>query len=105
MEYLDPEKCPGERYGVEGIAHLASLEVRFQTQMWGEVEDSAHPALSNFLMGSSRRGLRRYTETIRQRRCLANMYTLIYGYLRLLTITEWRYIIEKDLNYNIRLLD
>jgi len=39
MEYLDPEKCEG-RYGVEGIAHLASLEVRWQTQMWGEVEDS-----------------------------------------------------------------
>jgi len=42
MEYLDPEKCPG-RYGVEGISHLASLEVRFQTQMWGEVEDSTPP--------------------------------------------------------------
>jgi ATP synthase mitochondrial F1 complex assembly factor 2 len=39
MEYLEPEKCKG-RYGVEGIAQLASLEVRFQTQMWGEVEDS-----------------------------------------------------------------
>jgi len=39
MEYLDPEKCEG-RYGVEGIAHLASLEVRWQTEMWGEVEDS-----------------------------------------------------------------
>jgi len=44
MEYLDPEKCPGERYGVERIAHLASLEVRFQTQMWGEVEDSSTPS-------------------------------------------------------------
>jgi ATP synthase mitochondrial F1 complex assembly factor 2 len=39
MEYLHPEKCEG-RYGVEGIAHLANLEVRWQTQMWGEVEDS-----------------------------------------------------------------
>jgi ATP synthase F1 complex assembly factor 2 len=39
MEYLAPEKCEG-RYGVDGISHLASLEVRFQTQMWGEVEDS-----------------------------------------------------------------
>ena len=39
MEYLAPEKCE-KRYGVDGIAHLASLEVRFQTQMWGEVEDS-----------------------------------------------------------------
>jgi chaperone required for assembly of F1-ATPase len=39
MEYTEPEKCPN-RYGVEGIAQLASLEVRFQTQMWGEVEDS-----------------------------------------------------------------
>ena len=44
MEYLNPEKCPGERYGVERIARLATLEVRFQTQMWGEVEDSAFPA-------------------------------------------------------------
>ena len=42
MEYLQPEKCEG-RYGVEGISHLASLEVRFQTQMWGEVEDSNIP--------------------------------------------------------------
>lgn len=42
MEYLEPEKCE-ERYGVEGISHLASLEVRFQTQMWGEVEDSITP--------------------------------------------------------------
>jgi chaperone required for assembly of F1-ATPase len=39
MEYVAPESCPS-RYGVEGIAQLASLEVRFQTQMWGEVEDS-----------------------------------------------------------------
>ena len=39
MEYLDPEKYP-DRYGLEGISYLASLEVRFQTQMWGEVEDS-----------------------------------------------------------------
>jgi len=39
MEYLAPEECPSG-YGVEGISHLASLEVRFQTQMWGEVEDS-----------------------------------------------------------------
>lgn len=39
MEYLSPEKCDG-RYGVDGIAYLASLEVRFQTQMWGEVEDT-----------------------------------------------------------------
>ena len=42
MEYLSPEKCPG-RYGVEGISRLASLEVRFQTQIWGEVEDSIPP--------------------------------------------------------------
>jgi ATP synthase mitochondrial F1 complex assembly factor 2 len=42
MEYLQPDKCEG-RYGVEGISHLASLEVRFQTQMWGEVEDSNIP--------------------------------------------------------------
>ena len=39
MEYLSPKKCEG-RYGVEGISQLACLEVRFQTQMWGEVEDS-----------------------------------------------------------------
>lgn len=42
MEYTSPEKCDG-RYGVEGISHLASLEVRFQTSMWGEVEDSMNP--------------------------------------------------------------
>jgi chaperone required for assembly of F1-ATPase len=46
MEYLSPEKCEG-RYGVEGISHLAGLEVRFQTQMWGEVEDSKY--ISNFI--------------------------------------------------------
>jgi len=45
MEYISPEKCE-RRYGVEGIAHLASLEVRFQTQMWGEVEDSEPPPCS-----------------------------------------------------------
>ena len=39
MEYLSPEQCP-QRYSVEGISNLASLEVRFQTEMWGEVEDS-----------------------------------------------------------------
>lgn len=39
MEYLEPEKCEG-RYGVEGIASLATVEVRWQTQRWGEVEDS-----------------------------------------------------------------
>ena len=43
LEYLAPEKCDG-RYGVDTISHLASLEVRFQTQMWGEVEDSLHLA-------------------------------------------------------------
>ena len=46
MEYISPEKC-GRRYGVEGIAHLSSLEVRFQTQRWGEVEDSTHPGVRN----------------------------------------------------------
>lgn len=62
MEYMDPEKCEG-RYGVEGISHLASLEVRFQTQMWGEVEDSIP---LNYLANTSARcGLRRYTTTIR----------------------------------------
>lgn len=46
MEYISPEKCEG-RYGVEGIAHLSSLEVRFQTQRWGEVEDSTHADIRN----------------------------------------------------------
>ena len=45
MEYTSPEKCEG-RYGVEGISHLASLEVRFQTSMWWEVEDSLNPPFS-----------------------------------------------------------
>ena len=45
MEYTSPEKWAG-RYGVEGISHLASLEVRFQTSMWGEVEDSMNPPIS-----------------------------------------------------------
>lgn len=52
MEYISPEKCDG-RYGVEGIAHLASLEVRFQTQMWGEVEDSENPISSRDMIAYS----------------------------------------------------
>ena len=68
MEYTSPEKCDG-RYGVEGISHLASLEVRFQTSMWGEVEDSMNPSLVFFrttLTESARCGLRRYTTTVRE---------------------------------------
>ena len=64
LEYLDPEKCP-ERYGVEGISHLASLEVRFQTQMWGEVEDSMS-ILRFCLINSTRCGLRGREKTIRK---------------------------------------
>jgi ATP synthase F1 complex assembly factor 2 len=45
MEYTSPDKCGSRRYGVEGISELANLEVRFQTQMWGEVEDSNFPLL------------------------------------------------------------
>jgi len=48
LEYLNPEKCQGH-YGVEGIAQLASLEVRFQTQLWGEVEDSICPSLNKLI--------------------------------------------------------
>ena len=45
MEYTNPNKCQsGPRYGVESIAQRASLEVSFQTQKWGEVEDSMFPA-------------------------------------------------------------
>jgi len=47
MEYTSPEKCGGRRYGVEEISELANLEVRFQTQMWGEVEDSNFPLAWN----------------------------------------------------------
>ena len=51
MEYTDPEKCQsGPRYGVESIAQRASLEVRFQTQMWGEVEDSMSPSFLSSLI-------------------------------------------------------
>jgi chaperone required for assembly of F1-ATPase len=39
MEHLEPEKCEGH-YGVDGIASLANLEVNYQTENWGEVEDS-----------------------------------------------------------------
>jgi hypothetical protein len=49
MEYKSPEKCPTiaglSRYGVEKISQLATLEVQFQTQQWGEVEDSSPPPL------------------------------------------------------------
>ncbi|KAL7270407.1 ATP synthase mitochondrial F1 complex assembly factor 2 [Rhizina undulata] len=39
-ENLTVRRNDGQRFGVEDAAEAASVEVRFQTDMWGEVEDT-----------------------------------------------------------------
>lgn len=39
-EFRDLQRNSENRFGVEEAAHASSLEVRWQTRMWGEVEDT-----------------------------------------------------------------